>query len=188
MLRLPTPADLRAERKRLGLTQADLAEAAGVSQSFVARIELGEVDPSYSTLRSIVDALNRAEMSERTLEELMTEPVVSVDPDASIGEAVDQMRDREFSQLPVVDEGVPVGSLSEEDVVRALADEEPPEVAQQTVRQIMAAPFPALDPDESVDVALRMLEERDAVIVVEGGQAVGLLTKADLLGEIEDSA
>jgi predicted transcriptional regulator len=186
MLELPTPEDLRAERVRLGLTQERLAEEAEVSQSFVARVELGEVDPSYSTLRAIVDALNRAEMRERTLAEVMSEPVVSVGPGADIGDAADEMRDRGFSQLPVVDGGVPVGSVSEEDIVRALAEGQAPEVAEQPVREIMAAPFPALDPDEPVDVALRMLEDRDAVLVVEGGQAIGVLTKADLLDEIEE--
>ena len=186
MLELPTPEDLRAERVRRGLTQQELAEAADVSQSFVARVELGEVDPGYSSLRAIVDALNRAQRRERRTEDVMSRPVVSVEPGAAIRDAVDQMRERGYSQLPVVDEGVPVGSLSERDVVQELADSQAPEVAQRPVREVMRAPFPALDPDEAVDEAVRMLEHRDAVLVVEAGQAVGVITKADLLGTLDE--
>lgn len=186
MLTLPTPTELRATRLRLGLTQETLAEAAGVSQSLIARVELGEVDPSYSTLQAIVESLNRVEMRERRLDEVMSKPVVSVESEAKIGEAVDEMRDRGFSQLPVVDDGTPVGSVSEEDIVHALAGEEPDEVGQRPVGDVMAAPFPSLDPDEPVDVALRMLEDRAAVLVVEGGNAIGVVTKADLLREIEE--
>lgn len=185
MLGLPTPSDLRSERVRLGLTQEELAERAEVSQSLVARVELGEVDPSYSTLEAIVEALNAADRRERTLEEVMTRPVVAVAPGDPIGEAVDEMRDRGFSQLPVVDEGVPVGSLSEEEIVGAMADADPDELADTAVEEVMAAPFPAMDPDEPVEVALRMLEDRDALLVVEGGKARGVLTRADLLGTIE---
>lgn len=185
MLDLPTPEDLRAERVRLGLTQEALAERADVSQSLVARVELGEVDPSYSTLKAIVAALNRADRRQRTLEEVMSGSIVGVAPETPIADAVDEMREHGYSQLPVIDDGVPVGSVSEEQIVHALAEDEPDQVAEQPVRELMAAPFPALDPDEPVDVALRMLEDRDALLVVEGGQAIGVLTKADLLGTLE---
>ncbi len=45
---------LREIRK---LTQAGLAQAAGVSQSTIAHIEKGDKDPSLSTLKRIADAL-----------------------------------------------------------------------------------------------------------------------------------
>lgn len=185
MLSLPTPQDIRAQRVRLGLTQEQLADAAGVSQSLVARIELGEVDPSYSTLKAIVQALNRVERREVTLEDLMNTEVVSVGPAETIRDAAETMRERGFSQLPVLDEGVPVGSVSERDIVHALNETERDDLAGDEVRTLMGAPFPALDPDEPLDVAIRMLEDRPALLVMRGGRVVGLLTKNDLLGQVE---
>jgi len=35
-------------RKRLGLTQLELAKRANVSQSLIAKIEAGRIDPRYS--------------------------------------------------------------------------------------------------------------------------------------------
>lgn len=48
-------ARLRMER---GLSQVDLSKLAKTSQSHIARIELGEVDPRLSTVRKIAKALN----------------------------------------------------------------------------------------------------------------------------------
>ena len=40
-----TPEELRTRREALGLKQTELAQRAGISQSMVARIEAGNVDP-----------------------------------------------------------------------------------------------------------------------------------------------
>jgi predicted transcriptional regulator len=42
----------------LGLTQGQLAKIAGVSQSFIAKIESGKIDPSYSKVKTIFDVLD----------------------------------------------------------------------------------------------------------------------------------
>lgn len=47
---------LREARRRAGLTQRTIATKAGVSQSLVARIEAGEIEPSLDRLRSLVRA------------------------------------------------------------------------------------------------------------------------------------
>lgn len=52
-----TPATLlRAARARAQLSQRALAERAGTAQSVVARIELGDTSPSYSTLSELLRA------------------------------------------------------------------------------------------------------------------------------------
>jgi len=53
----PDPSRLlQAARERAGLTQRDLARKAHTSQSVVARIELGETSPSWSTLARLLKA------------------------------------------------------------------------------------------------------------------------------------
>ncbi len=47
---------VREARKRAGLTQTELAERLGKSQSEIGRWERGEVRPSLETLREIVGA------------------------------------------------------------------------------------------------------------------------------------
>ena len=43
-------------RTRAGLTQAELGERAGIAQNAVSRIERGEVDAGFSTVRRLVRA------------------------------------------------------------------------------------------------------------------------------------
>ena len=52
-----SPAALiRAVRRRQGLTQADLARRAGTSQPVISAYEHGRRDPTYETLRKLVEA------------------------------------------------------------------------------------------------------------------------------------
>jgi len=45
-------------RKKIGMTQAELAEKCQTTQQTIAKIEKGVVDPKISTLQKIADALN----------------------------------------------------------------------------------------------------------------------------------
>jgi transcriptional regulator with XRE-family HTH domain len=49
-------AIIRTVRRRQGLTQAELARRAGTSQSVVSAYEHGRRDPTYATLRRLVEA------------------------------------------------------------------------------------------------------------------------------------
>ena len=48
---------LRAERTKRFLTQAQLAQKAGISQKQLSKIENDEVEPRFSTILSLADAL-----------------------------------------------------------------------------------------------------------------------------------
>ncbi|SFR97391.1 Helix-turn-helix domain-containing protein [Halomicrobium zhouii] len=60
-MRIPTGEELRDARTERGLTQAELAERADVSQPLIARVESEDVDSRLGTLHSIVSALNGSE-------------------------------------------------------------------------------------------------------------------------------
>jgi transcriptional regulator with XRE-family HTH domain len=49
--------NLRAARKRLGLTQEQVAERSGVQAGEVSRVELGKRDPRVSTLEKLAVAV-----------------------------------------------------------------------------------------------------------------------------------
>jgi CBS domain-containing membrane protein len=60
--------------------------------------------------------------------DIMTQDVESVDVDAPVGEAASIMLENEFGCVPVIEEGLLAGILTEADFVRHVAD-------QQTVRE-----------------------------------------------------
>lgn len=140
-MELPTPQDLRERRTTLELTQSDLADAADVSQPLIARIEGGDVDPRLSTLRRIVNALQEAEGKVVRASDLMNETVISVAPDDAVHGAVELMEEEAYSQLPVLQNGVPVGSISQSDVVHAGEN-----VGDHPVSDVMSESFPRSRP------------------------------------------
>src|SRR6056297_4308902 len=178
-MELPTPQDLRERRTALGLTQSSLADAAGVSQPLIARIEGGDVDPRLSTLRRIVNALDEAEGEVVRAVDLMHEDVVSVAPDDSVRAAIETMEAEAYSQLPVLQSGIPVGSISQGDVIRAGED-----VGDHPVSEVMSESFPTVATDATVDEIRNLLEHYKAIMVTEGGSTVGIITEADIAAQL----
>ena len=54
---LESASILRDARHRCGLTQAQLARRSATTQSYIGRIERGEVDPSLVTLQRLIHAM-----------------------------------------------------------------------------------------------------------------------------------
>ncbi|SFR70794.1 transcriptional regulator, XRE family [Halogeometricum rufum] len=179
-MELPTPHDLRERRKELDLTQSTLAEMAGVSQPLIARIEGGDVDPRLSTLRRIVNALDEAEGSVVRADDLMNTNVVSVSPDDSVRDARDRMLEEGFSQLPVIRDGRPVGIISNGDI-RRVQDED---VGDLPVAEVMREAITTVEPEATLEEIDSSLDHHSAVLVVGGGQTVGIITEADVAARL----
>lgn len=65
-VKISMPSVLKDARKRTGYTQGELADAAGVSQPLISRIERQDVNPRSSTLRSLFTQLDSAPVSSET--------------------------------------------------------------------------------------------------------------------------
>jgi predicted transcriptional regulator len=178
-MELPTPADLRERRTELDLTQSELAEAADVSQPLIARIEGGDVDPRLSTLRKIVNALEAAEGEISRAEELMHESVINVSPEDTISDAVGKMEEEAYSQLPVLQDGIPVGSISQGDLVQLDED-----ARKDPVREHMSESFPTVSENATIDELTSLLEHYKAVMVTDDGETVGIITEADIAARL----
>ncbi|MDY9926982.1 CBS domain-containing protein [Methanosarcina sp.] len=181
-MQLPTPEDLKKRRNELGLTQSDLAKRAGVSQPLIARIESGDVDPRLSTVRKILDAFEEAEKEQQIIiRDLMHSPVLHVSPEDSVEEVVNLMHVHGISQIPVLDRGIPVGSVSEDMIVKLMGESKKRSISQLKVSGIMGESFPTVSPGISISVVSHILEGNPAVLVVEKGTVVGVVTKHDVM-------
>ncbi|MCQ5362099.1 MAG: CBS domain-containing protein [Candidatus Methanomethylicia archaeon] len=181
----PTPQELRILRKRAGLTQKELAKKAGISQSLVARIESGSVDPRVSTLRKILNVLSE-EVSEVKLSagSIMHQPVISVELEESIGKAVELMWKHGISQLPVFQNDKLVGSIREDTILKKLKDENIKELLKRKVSYLKEDPFPVVNVNTSVEnVTKLLLSGSPAVLVNDHGRMVGIITKIDLIAK-----
>jgi cystathionine beta-synthase len=108
-------------------------------------------------------------------------PLVSVDPTTLVRDALELLEARDVSQIPVIAGRENVGSLFEEDILRAtLADAT---VASRTVTSVLQPPFGEVARTDPVGEALRRLKQERALLVRDGsgGALVGLVTRHDLL-------
>ena len=177
--------DLRRLRVSHGLTQKEVAKKAGVSQSLVARIEAGKVDPRLSTLKKILNSIMSIKVK-KTAMSVMHSPVVSVRVKDSVKKAVDLMEKHGISQLPVVDDGMIVGSVQEGTIIRKLLQSKDPEkIFRLKVGEVMEEPFTMVAPSTSIDEVLTLFtHEKPAVLVVDKGKLVGIITKIDVITSI----
>ncbi len=184
----PDLSEVRRRRVHVGLSQGALAQAAGVSQSLVAKVERGRVEPSYRIVQALFQALERHERHakpEVSVRHLMSSNLVTVAPTALVGEAAHLLRRHSISQVPVLEHGFSVGSLTDRVVVSCLADPSLVDrLASVRVRQVMQEPFPQIDESTSRSVAVALLGHVPAVLVTRGGRLAGILTQSDLFKEL----
>ncbi|MBU4221090.1 MAG: CBS domain-containing protein, partial [Euryarchaeota archaeon] len=91
------------------------------------------------------------------------------------------MEEHGFSQMPVIDGGVPVGSISTDQIVASMTDQDIKKVSHLLVRNIMGGSFPTVSPATDANTVSRILEKNPAVLVLDKGVVVGMVTKHDIM-------
>jgi len=111
--------------------------------------------------------------------------LIHVHPGESARQAVAVMNEFGVSQIAVIKAEPPlaaaevVGALHERDLMqRAVHD---PGILDRSVAELMGPPLPSVGSGETVDLAVRRLEESPAVIVLDNGHPVGVITRSDAL-------
>lgn len=180
---LPPVEEIARKRKILGLTQKQLAKLAGVSQSFIAKLESRKISPSYDKVKAIFDVLNRLETkTEIRAVDILHDNVVGVQKSEPVARAVKLMMEHGYSQLPVFDGEQVVGSISEKTIMRKLSSGKSlSEVSQMLVEAVMEESFPQVDKYAPLRLISSLLDVYPAVLVTEKGKVAGIITKADLL-------
>ena len=106
--------------------------------------------------------------------------LISISPEASIAEAIELLQTRGISQLPVLQNGQPVGSIQEVTLARLLHDQT--DVSKVRVKEVMAKPLPQLDVTTHLDEAYRLLlAGNTGVLAVADGKVVDIVTRIDLI-------
>jgi len=180
---LPPLEEIAKRRLRLGLSQKQLAKFVGVSQSLIAKIEAGRINPSYLKTKAIFDQLEVLEKrSEAKAKEIYHERVVGVEKDDPISRAIKLMRETGYSQLPVFDAKHVVGSISEKTVLdQTVRGIDIRHLSKMKVESVMEEAFPRVDEQTPLSVVSILLQYSNAVLVTRRGSVAGIITRSDLL-------
>jgi cystathionine beta-synthase len=106
--------------------------------------------------------------------------IVSVTGGQTVRQALKLMHLHDVSQLPVMDGGNCVGSVSDWSLsARSLEDTK---LLDVTLSEVMDAPFPTVDDQQTAESVAKLLSKSNpAVIVRTNGRITGIVTRSDLL-------
>jgi CBS domain-containing protein len=116
------------------------------------------------------------------LNEIMTSEVHTIEGDATIRQAAEEMASLDVGLIPVMDNGKPIGVITDRDItVRAIAQGQNPEKA--SVRGTMTAETESISSDAEVEEAVRLMEQKQIrrLLVTDGkGNLKGIVSLGDL--------
>jgi cystathionine beta-synthase len=106
--------------------------------------------------------------------------LIAVAPSDTVGSSLEEMQSNDFSQLPVFEDGHPVGAIYE-DAILSLALEGK-DLKKVVVREAMSESFPIVAPSANIDQIMGgITRECPAVFVSLDKGVYEILTKYDLL-------
>src|SRR5919106_4406998 len=118
------------------------------------------------------------------IRELMTPDPVALPGTASVHEAATAMRDAQIGDVMVIEHNQVCGMVTDRDlVVRTVAERQDP--ASTTLADICSHSLVTVTPADSVEAAVRLMRTHAIrrLPVVDGGQAVGMVSLGDLAVE-----
>jgi cystathionine beta-synthase len=105
--------------------------------------------------------------------------LITVNPNELVAAALAKMNELGLTQVPVLEDGKPVGSLRENHLLSKVFDNR--DLLEAPVRDVMEKSFPVVDVDDDVNVVSRKLRTSPAVLIEEYGRITGIITRLDLL-------
>ncbi|HUS11199.1 MAG TPA: pyridoxal-phosphate dependent enzyme [Pyrinomonadaceae bacterium] len=105
--------------------------------------------------------------------------LVSVAPQDKLAEALAKMNELGLTQIPVLEDGRPVGALRENRVLAKVVRDR--HLMESAVSEVMEASFPTVDVDASAQEVMQRLQTSPAVLVEEYGRITGIITRHDVL-------
>lgn len=131
-------------------------------------------------------------MQEYSVSNLMTKDVVTCTPDESLVEVVKTIAAKRFSCLIVVENNIPVGIITERDLVEILADTLHGVTWEQlSVKHFMTSPIVTITEDLTLNEAIlitRSHKIRHVPVVNAQGQLTGILTQTNIVEAYYNSA
>jgi cystathionine beta-synthase len=108
--------------------------------------------------------------------------LVVVGRDATVKEAIVKMNQTSVSQIPVLEDGQVIGSVTDTKLLSKII--ESPELKDASVQEVMEGPMKFVALDSTLDVLSSMVDKEKAVLVRDEKHQIHIITKHDLLAAI----
>ncbi len=183
----PRIDSIKQIRQKLGITQKKLAKMTGVSTSMINQIESGRSQPSYETAKKIFDNLTKleGESSLHTAGDFCSKDIVKLKPTNTLHDAIKKMHQLSISQIPVFHNSEIVGVISEDGIVKHLADIGEVELKKAKLADTMDPVPPIVDYNTPANVLVPLIRYTKCILVSKKSKIVGIITASDTLKMME---
>jgi len=122
----------------------------------------------------------------KEVKQIMSQDVVTVNPEASMAEAAGLMGRKHIGSLIVIKYETPVGIITERDLLsKVLALGKDP--VEEKVEAAMSYPLITIGPTARIKEAARMMiKKKGRLAVFDKGKLVGVITASDLIGSLPE--
>ncbi|RFZ94989.1 pyridoxal-phosphate dependent enzyme [Mucilaginibacter conchicola] len=109
--------------------------------------------------------------------------IITIDCEKTVLEAINVIKSLNISQIPVTQQGMVIGKITESDILDSLMEN--PGIKSQPVKSISTAPFPFIDLNTSIDRISGMINKDNIAVLVEDEQGkIEIITQYDIINAI----
>lgn len=119
--------------------------------------------------------------SEDFVSQIMSKNVIIVDASEKVLKALQIMAEKGIGGVVVVENGKPVGIITERDIAKKLVQDK--NTLDKKVKEVMSKPLITVSPDTGIFEALQIMRKNNIrrLPVVSKGKLEGIITEKDLL-------
>jgi predicted transcriptional regulator len=169
---------LKKIRLQANLTQRELAKRSKTTQSTIAKIEAGKLEPSLKLAKRILNVLSIEPAGKITAKDVMVTKVQYFLPFQPVKEAIEILLEKGFSQAPVIENDRIIGKITESLIISKSTGKDP---MLLTVNEIMDEVLPSVPPETTIEQVIFLLKYNPAILVISKGNLLGIITKADIM-------
>ena len=178
MLNIEDLKMLKKLRLQANLTQWQLAKRSNTTQSTIAKIEAGKLEPSLKLAKRILNVLNVEPAGNLKAKDVMVSKVQCFFPSQLVSDVIEIMLEKGFSQGPVIEKNRIIGTITESSIISKSSGRDPTLI---TVSDITDEVLPSVPPEATIEQVIFLLKYNLAILVISKGNLLGIITKADIM-------
>jgi cystathionine beta-synthase len=108
--------------------------------------------------------------------------IITIDCEKTVLEAINTIKSLNISQIPVTQQGMVIGKITESDILNSLIEN--PSIKSQPLKNITTSPFPFVDLNTSIDRISAMINKDNIAVLVEADGQIEIITQYDIINAI----
>ncbi len=183
---IPDPDECEAAIKLVGsIRKLDLGDRVRIGPTPVNKLVVDGVVVGRDDMDNIIllDTTAIRSIPKRTVKEVATEDLITLDPDMTVKEAAAKLSSLGIEGAPIVEEGRVMGIVTLSDITSSIAEDK----EELKVSEIMSKNIITVEPEMMISDAIEVMNKHKIgrlIVTDKEGRPAGIITRTDILDSI----